>query len=122
MRYRVVACLVWTESAVALVDWLSVTFYRDKQNTAKAVRQKEKKLKDVLIQVEDERKQAEQYKDQVSCWFICFLIFLMALFPIYIYSHSQLLVDHAKWEVILVCWFKVKFKDSLASCLSVTVL
>ena len=110
MRYRVVACLVWTESAVALVDWLCVTFYRDKQNTAKAVRQKEKKLKDVLIQVEDERKQAEQYKDQVSCWFICFLIFLMALFPIYTYS--QLLVYYAKWEVILVCGLKWSLKTA----------
>jgi len=30
------------------------------------LRQKDKKLKDALLQVEDERKQAEQYKDQVS--------------------------------------------------------
>ena len=30
------------------------------------MRQKDKKLKDALLQVEDERKQAEQYKDQVS--------------------------------------------------------
>uniref|UniRef100_A0A673H8W9 Myosin-11-like n=1 Tax=Sinocyclocheilus rhinocerous TaxID=307959 RepID=A0A673H8W9_9TELE len=37
-----------------------------KQNTAKAVRQKDKKLKDLMIQVEDERKQAEQYKDQAD--------------------------------------------------------
>lgn len=29
------------------------------------MRQKDKKLKDLIIQVEDERKQAEQYKDQV---------------------------------------------------------
>lgn len=39
---------------------------RDKQTAAKALRQKDKKLKEVLLQVEDERKQAEQYKDQVS--------------------------------------------------------
>ncbi|XP_016122331.1 myosin-11a isoform X1 [Sinocyclocheilus grahami] len=39
---------------------------REKQNTAKAVRQKDKKLKDLMIQVEDERKQAEQYKDQAD--------------------------------------------------------
>lgn len=38
---------------------------RDKQASAKSVRQKDKKLKDLLMQVEDERKQAEQYKDQV---------------------------------------------------------
>lgn len=29
------------------------------------MRQKDKKLKDLIMQVEDERKQAEQYKDQV---------------------------------------------------------
>lgn len=30
------------------------------------MRQKDKKLKDLMLQVEDERKQAEQYKDQVQ--------------------------------------------------------
>uniref|UniRef100_A0A7N6A413 Myosin, heavy chain 11a, smooth muscle n=1 Tax=Anabas testudineus TaxID=64144 RepID=A0A7N6A413_ANATE len=39
---------------------------RDKQVTAKSMRQKDKKLKDLLMQVEDERKQAEQYKDQAE--------------------------------------------------------
>lgn len=39
---------------------------RDKQTTAKNMRQKDKKLKDLMLQVEDERKQAEQYKDQVQ--------------------------------------------------------
>lgn len=39
---------------------------REKQAAAKTLRQKDKKLKDALLQVEDERKQAEQYKDQVS--------------------------------------------------------
>uniref|UniRef100_A0A9J8AIE9 Myosin, heavy chain 11a, smooth muscle n=2 Tax=Cyprinus carpio TaxID=7962 RepID=A0A9J8AIE9_CYPCA len=39
---------------------------REKQNTAKTVRQKDKKLKELMIQVEDERKQAEQYKDQAD--------------------------------------------------------
>uniref|UniRef100_A0A8B9LX90 Myosin-11-like n=1 Tax=Astyanax mexicanus TaxID=7994 RepID=A0A8B9LX90_ASTMX len=39
---------------------------RDKQASAKTMRQKEKKLKDLIIQVEDERKQAEQYKDQAD--------------------------------------------------------
>lgn len=32
----------------------------------KSVKQKDKKLKEALLQVEDERKQAEQYKDQVN--------------------------------------------------------
>lgn len=38
---------------------------RDKQAAAKSLKQKEKKLKEVLLQVEDERKAAEQYKEQV---------------------------------------------------------
>lgn len=38
---------------------------REKQASAKSLRQKDKKMKDLIIQVEDERKQAEQYKDQV---------------------------------------------------------
>lgn len=40
--------------------------YREKQTAAKALRQKDKKLKETLLQAEDERKQAEQYKDQVG--------------------------------------------------------
>ncbi|MGH0129638.1 UNVERIFIED_CONTAM: hypothetical protein FKN15_048343 [Acipenser sinensis] len=39
---------------------------REKQASIKGLRQKEKKLKDMLMQVEDERKQAEQYKDQAD--------------------------------------------------------
>ncbi|KAM4631866.1 myosin-11 isoform 3-T3 [Discoglossus pictus] len=39
---------------------------REKQSTQKTLRQKDKKLKEALIQVEDERKQAEQYKDQAE--------------------------------------------------------
>lgn len=39
---------------------------RERQANAKNLRQKEKKLKDLTIQMEDERKQAQQYKDQVE--------------------------------------------------------
>lgn len=39
---------------------------REKQATAKSLKQKDKKLKEVLLQVEDERKMAEQYKEQVT--------------------------------------------------------
>lgn len=42
------------------------TLCRERQVTSKNLRQKEKKLKDLSIQVEDERKQAQQYKDQVT--------------------------------------------------------
>lgn len=43
---------------------------REKQASAKSLRQKDKKMKDLMIQVEDERKQAEQYKDQVRPHFV----------------------------------------------------
>lgn len=39
---------------------------RERQANGKNLRQKEKKLKDLSIQMEDERKQAQQYKDQVE--------------------------------------------------------
>lgn len=38
---------------------------RERQAASKQVRRTEKKLKDVLLQVEDERRNAEQFKDQV---------------------------------------------------------
>lgn len=46
---------------------------RDKQAAAKSVRQKDKKLKDLIMQVDDERKHAEQYKDQVPSLIILHL-------------------------------------------------
>ncbi|KAL2101524.1 hypothetical protein ACEWY4_003285 [Coilia grayii] len=39
---------------------------REKQALAKALRQKDKKLKDLTVQIEDDHKQAEQYKDQAE--------------------------------------------------------
>ncbi|XP_075035860.1 myosin-11 isoform X1 [Mixophyes fleayi] len=39
---------------------------RDKQTSVKSLRQKDKKLKEALLQVEDERKQAEQFKEQAE--------------------------------------------------------
>uniref|UniRef100_A0A671ML26 Myosin-11-like n=1 Tax=Sinocyclocheilus anshuiensis TaxID=1608454 RepID=A0A671ML26_9TELE len=39
---------------------------RDRQAIAKAMRQKDKKLKELMIQIEDERKQTEQFKDQAE--------------------------------------------------------
>lgn len=38
---------------------------RERQAACKQVRRAEKKLKDVLLQVDDERRNAEQFKDQV---------------------------------------------------------
>lgn len=39
---------------------------RERQTSAKNMRQKEKKLKDYTFQLEDERKQAQQYREQVT--------------------------------------------------------
>lgn len=39
---------------------------RERQAASKQVRRAEKKLKDILLQVDDERRNAEQFKDQVS--------------------------------------------------------
>uniref|UniRef100_A0A8C2BFW8 Myosin, heavy chain 11b, smooth muscle n=1 Tax=Cyprinus carpio TaxID=7962 RepID=A0A8C2BFW8_CYPCA len=40
--------------------------HESRQAIAKAMRQKDKKLKELLIQIEDERKQTEQFKDQAE--------------------------------------------------------
>lgn len=45
---------------------LLLLLFRERQAGAKNLRQKEKKLKDLTLQVEDERKQAQQYKEQVA--------------------------------------------------------
>ncbi len=39
---------------------------RERQAIAKNMRQKEKKLKELTTQMEDDRKQAQEYKDQVT--------------------------------------------------------
>lgn len=44
---------------------MCLTLCRERQANSKNLRQKEKKLKDLTIQMEEERKQAQQYKDQV---------------------------------------------------------
>uniref|UniRef100_A0A3Q1J1R4 Uncharacterized protein n=1 Tax=Anabas testudineus TaxID=64144 RepID=A0A3Q1J1R4_ANATE len=40
--------------------------YKERQANSKNLRQKDKKLKDLTIQMEEERKQAQQYKDQAE--------------------------------------------------------
>lgn len=47
------------------MDFQLVSFTRERQAIAKAMRQKDKKLKELMNQIEDERKQMEQFKDQV---------------------------------------------------------
>lgn len=43
-----------------------VSHLRERQAASKQVRRAEKRLKDVLLQVDDERRNAEQFKDQVG--------------------------------------------------------
>jgi len=45
--------------------WLFVQ-YRERGNQAKANRRLDKKVKESQMLIEDERRNAEQYKDQVS--------------------------------------------------------
>lgn len=40
--------------------------FRERQQTSKVARRAEKKLKEVILQVDDERRNADQYKVQVS--------------------------------------------------------
>lgn len=39
--------------------------FRERQQASKLVRRTEKKLKEVILQVDDERRNTEQFKDQV---------------------------------------------------------
>lgn len=57
------------------IKWLKFNFkniyfsHRDRQVATKLVRRTEKKLKEVILQVDDERRNAEQHKDQVQTFF-----------------------------------------------------
>lgn len=44
---------------------IPVFLCRERQAASKQVRRAEKKLKEILLQVDDERRNAEQFKDQV---------------------------------------------------------
>ncbi|KAM8934574.1 myosin-11 isoform 1-T1 [Pelodytes ibericus] len=54
------------EAKISQLEEQSEQEAREKASTLKTLRQKDKKLKEALLQVEDERKQAEQYKDQAE--------------------------------------------------------
>ena len=45
---------------------LSSAYSRERQQAARLARRAEKKLKEVMLQVEDERRNTDQYKDHVS--------------------------------------------------------
>lgn len=42
-----------------------MTHFRDRQQASRVVRRLEKKQKEMLLQIDDERRNTEQYKDQV---------------------------------------------------------
>ena len=50
---------------VSLVSPVLYSCLRERQVATKLVRRTEKKLKEVILQVDDERRNAEQHKDQV---------------------------------------------------------
>lgn len=54
---------------------LAYPCFRERQTATKLVRRTEKKLKEVILQVDDERRNTEQYKDQVRRFSL--LTFLM---------------------------------------------
>lgn len=62
-------------------DWnLSLNIYllhRERQVATKLVRRTEKKLKEIILQVDDERRNTEQYKDQA--WTVFFSLYYVIL-------------------------------------------
>lgn len=59
--------------------------HRERQVATKLVRRTEKKLKEVILQVDDERRNAEQHKDQVHFFIFIFYalywVILLLLYP-----------------------------------------
>lgn len=53
-------------SDTIMCDSVPLIFFRERAAANKLVRRTEKKLKEVFMQVEDERRHADQYKEQVS--------------------------------------------------------
>lgn len=54
-----------------ILHWLSycnisLVYCRERQQSSRLTRRTEKKLKEVLLQIEDERRNTDQYKDQVN--------------------------------------------------------
>ncbi|KAG7459399.1 hypothetical protein MATL_G00210340 [Megalops atlanticus] len=66
VRSKFKASIAAMEAKMQQLEELLEQEGREKQAVAKGMRQKEKKLKDLTMQVEEERKQALQYKDQAE--------------------------------------------------------
>lgn len=56
---------LWTWQCESSGHHLAYPCFRERQAASKLVRRTEKKLKEVILQVDDERRNTEQYKDQV---------------------------------------------------------
>ncbi|MEE6511888.1 hypothetical protein FKM82_018741 [Ascaphus truei] len=60
------ASITALETKIAQLEEQLDTETKERQNASKQVRRTEKKLKDILMQVDDERRNSEQYKDQAE--------------------------------------------------------
>lgn len=60
------ASITALETKIAQLEEQLDTETKERQNAGKQVRRTEKKLKEILLQVEDERRNSEQYKDQAE--------------------------------------------------------
>lgn len=49
--------------------YIELFYFREKQNIAKSSRKLEKRVKELLLQLDDERRHADQYKEQVRSIF-----------------------------------------------------
>lgn len=59
----------WTVCFIYCIGFPTATYLvycRERQQASRLTRRTEKKLKEVLVQIEDERRNMDQYKDQVN--------------------------------------------------------
>ena len=58
-------CLFVIEIFFFGIDTDNIYYFREKQSIAKSSRKLEKRVKELLLQLDDERRHADQYKEQV---------------------------------------------------------
>ncbi|XP_069510474.1 myosin-9 [Ambystoma mexicanum] len=66
VKSRFKASITALEAKIAQLEEQLDTETKERQNASKQVRRTEKRLKEIALQVEDERRNAEQYKDQAE--------------------------------------------------------
>lgn len=62
----------WYFTLVAFSLQLVFAYFRERQQATRVSKRTEKKLKEALLQIEDERRNTDQFKDQVSKSLIMF--------------------------------------------------